>query len=129
MFALDLEDVEAFRQLLRPLVPWNVQFQQVNHLKNREGLRKDSPLEQRLVDRLLHFVTEKTKNKFTPSLQMHHVMLLTHLCYYGYNFSPVSLHYIILNKDSNKIEATVREVSNTPWTEMYCYVLHPNSVN
>jgi DUF1365 family protein len=60
---------------------------------------------------------------------MHHVMLLTHLCYYGYNFSPVSLHYIILNKDSNKIEATVREVSNMPWTEMYCYVLHPNSVN
>jgi DUF1365 family protein len=128
MFALDLEEVEAFQQLLRPLSPWIVQFRKFDHLKNGEGLRKDSPSKQCLADCLLHFVTEKTKNKFTPSLQTHRIMLLTHLCYYGYNFNPVSFYYII-DKNSNKIEAMVGEVSNTPWTEMYCYVLHPDSVD
>jgi len=42
--------------------------------------------------------------------------------------------YYVLNKethcndnDSNRIEAIVAEVSNTPWNEMKCYVLHPRS--
>ena len=39
--------------------------------------------------------------------------------------------YYILKKDANfsgeNIEAMVAEVSNTPWNEMKCYVLHPHS--
>jgi len=61
------------------------------------------------------------------------IFLLTHLCYFGYCFNPVSFYYV-LNKethcndnDSNRIEAIVAEVSNTPWNEMKCYVLHPRS--
>ncbi len=30
-------------------------------------------------------------------------------------------------KNDMNIEAIVAEVSNTPWNEMYCYVLHPDS--
>jgi len=66
-------------------------------------------------------------------------MILTHLCYYGYNFNPVSFYYIIDKKksksnnkfttDNNDIAAIVGEVSNTPWLQQYCYVLHPDSVD
>jgi DUF1365 family protein len=65
---------------------------------------------------------------------------LTHLSYFGYCFNPVSFYYILkrgqdLNAspspsssyDNNNIEAIVAEVSNTPWNEMKCYVLHPDS--
>jgi DUF1365 family protein len=50
------------------------------------------------------------------------------LSYYGYNFNPVSFYYIVCKK-TNQLTALVGEVSNTPWTEMYCYVLHPDSVD
>ena len=32
-------------------------------------------------------------------------------------------------EDESKVQAIVAEVSNTPWLEMYCYVLHPNSID
>lgn len=76
------------------------------------------------------------------------ILLLTHLSYYGYCFNPVSFYYILkkgassigsagstANADKGasskfsdeNIEAIVAEVSNTPWNEMKCYVLHPDS--
>jgi DUF1365 family protein len=58
------------------------------------------------------------------------ILLLTHLSYYGYCFNPVSFYYILKKGASfsgENIEAVVAEVSNTPWNEMKCYVLHPDS--
>jgi len=58
------------------------------------------------------------------------ILLLTHLSYYGYCFNPVSFYYILKKgtpPSSENIEAIVAEVSNTPWNEMKCYVLHPDS--
>lgn len=58
---------------------------------------------------------------------------MTHLCYFGYCFNPVSFYYILKGNELNddvddeNIEAIVAEVSNTPWNEMKCYVLHPDS--
>ncbi len=66
---------------------------------------------------------------------------MTHLSYYGYCFNPVSFYYILKGNqindsdgvdstnpnDGNNVEAIVAEVSNTPWNEMSCYVLHPDS--
>jgi hypothetical protein len=37
--------------------------------------------------------------------------------------------YYIQNKTSGKTDAVVGEVSNTPWNEMHCYVLHEASVD
>ena len=58
--------------------------------------------------------------------QTHSVKLVTHLRYYGYCFNPVSFYYIV-ERSTGRIDAVVGEVSNTPWNEMQCYVLHPNS--
>jgi uncharacterized protein len=145
MFALDLTEISIFRQLLWPLVPWILDFRPHDHLKNREGLTQKSDRSavadnddqnyshsnNELIDRIFQLVAQKTNNSFTPSKSTHRVMLLTHLCYYGYNFNPVSFYYIVNaeNEESVIVDAIVGEVSNTPWTEMYCYVLHQNSVD
>lgn len=122
MFALDLE--EDFGNFLWPLV----QFREADHLKNGEELQPDKPKDNALVDRILRFVSTKTNGNFQPTLESHRVMLLTHLCYYGYNFNPVSFYYVV-DKQTNELTALLGEVSNTPWTEMYCYVLHPSSID
>jgi len=60
------------------------------------------------------------------------ILLLTHLSYFGYCFNPVSFYYILkkgFTFQPDNIEAIVAEVSNTPWNEMKCYVLHPDSVD
>lgn len=147
MFALDLEELEAFQQTIWPLSAWVVNFREIDHLKNGEGLRQcsvsnmhssqpDENIDEKLQDanfnsignRILRLVAQKTNDKFMPSLEKYRVMILTHLCYYGYNFNPVSFYYVV-DKKSNEIAAVVGEVSNTPWTEMYCYVLHPDSID
>lgn len=55
---------------------------------------------------------------------------------FSYHFNqcsnPVSFYYILkkgasLSNTGDNIEAIVAEVSNTPWNEMKCYVLHPDS--
>ena len=48
------------------------------------------------------------------------------------SFNPVSFYYILKKDYSSSdetIEAIVAEVSNTPWNEMKCYVLHPDSID
>ena len=51
------------------------------------------------------------------------IRLLTHLCYYGFRFNPVSFFYCF-NVAGDKVEAIVAEVNNTPWEEQHPYVLH-----
>jgi DUF1365 family protein len=133
MFALDLEEVDSLADRLWPL---NVimSFRETDHLINGEGLleKTETNTSNSLANRILRLVAEKTNQKFQPSLDTHRIVLMTHLSYFGYNFNPVSFYYII-EKQSNgqeeKITAIVGEVSNTPWSEMHCYVLHPDSVD
>lgn len=133
MFALDLEELKAFQTELLPLCPWIVDFRPEDHLKNGEGVtnpdggtapRSDNSL----AHRILRLVQEKTKKKFQPTITTHRILILTHLGYYGYNFNPVSFYYVV-DKATMEIAAIVGEVSNTPWTEMYCYVLHRDSAD
>ena len=132
IFSLDLEEVDTlFRMLLWPL-NYIVTFRESDHLINGEGMVMDSKCskeENSLIQRILRVVSEKTHNKFQPTLKTHRVFLVTHLCYYGYNFNPVSFYYIINRQKPNMIDALVAEVSNTPWNEMHCYVLHPDSTD
>ena len=154
MFALDLEELDGFRDSIWPLSRWLVQFREPDHLKNGEGLLEEeqtadkasrperndesesgahsddpnTPAKDAIGTRLLRLVTQKTEGKFRPTLSTHRVVILTHLSYYGYNFNPVSFYYIV-DKATEELSAVVGEVSNTPWTEMHCYVLHPDSTD
>jgi DUF1365 family protein len=49
------------------------------------------------------------------------ICLLTHLRYFGYFFSPISIYYCF--DSAGALNSTVLEVSNTPWKERHCYVL------
>jgi DUF1365 family protein len=50
------------------------------------------------------------------------VRLLTHLRYFGHCFNPVSFYYCF-DATGSHVQATVAEVTNTPWGERHCYVL------
>ena len=130
-----------------------MQFRESDHLKNGEGLvesdsndggsaggrAQDRVLDNSIRTRICRLVREKTEGKCNPSAEQR-IILVTHLAYYGYCFNPVSFYYILKRKqitdDSSRgsdkveeIEAIVAEVSNTPWNEMQCYVLHPDSID
>jgi hypothetical protein len=49
------------------------------------------------------------------------IRLLTHLRQFGYCFNPVSFYYCF--DDTERLEAVVAEVTNTPWSERHAYVL------
>jgi DUF1365 family protein len=126
MACVDLED--GFDEVLWPLSSV-MSLRDKDHYKNKEGINEESSSDEgssSLAQRTLNLVTEKTDNKFQPTLETHSVKLLTHLSYYGYCFNPVSFYYL-QNRKTNKTDALVAEVSNTPWNEMQCYVLHPDS--
>jgi DUF1365 family protein len=50
------------------------------------------------------------------------IRLLTHLRYFGYCFNPVSFYYCFDPSD-RVVETIVAEITNTPWSERYSYVL------
>lgn len=128
VFALDLEEVEdLFADKLWPL-SLVVSFRNRDHLKNGEGSPKETVEKSEIANRVLRMVSEKTKNEFQPTLETHRVLIVTHLCYYGYCFNPVSFYYL-QDKATDELVTVVAEVSNTPWNEMHCYVLHPSSID
>jgi DUF1365 family protein len=128
MACIDLDDSgSGFQQEMYPLSNL-MSLRDQDHYKNNEGTPSGAPNNQSLAQRTLNLVSERTETKFQPSLKTHSIKLLTHLCYYGYCFNPVSFYYL-QNRADNVIEAVVAEVSNTPWNEMQCYVLHKDSVD
>jgi len=50
------------------------------------------------------------------------ICLLTHLRYLGYCMNPVSFYYC-WEADTDRLDAIVAEVNNTPWGETHCYVM------
>ncbi|GAX22178.1 hypothetical protein FisN_19Lh238 [Fistulifera solaris] len=133
LFGLDLHE-EIEEQELFPHVLWPLSlimnFRSEDHLKNQEGSSHTSTKKKKknLSERLLTLVAERTQQRFQPTTETHRILLFTHLAYYGYCFNPVSFYYL-QNKTTNKTDAVVGEVSNTPWNEMHCYVLHEASVD
>lgn len=138
-----LLDLSEIPRIFRGTIPFMwpltyiISFREKDHLKNGEGRERKSVknLEEPLEVRIRRLVQEKTNGRFRPTAQ-NPILLLTHLSYFGYCFNPVSFYFIMKDinmpsadpiKDKGKIEAIVAEVSNTPWNEMQCYVLHPDS--
>ena len=141
MCFMDLDDDPVLFGSSGKLWPlnWLVTFRPKDHLKNGEGESSDgstsrtSPLSAvQLKGRVLRLVRERANEKVINFIESNYkVCLLTHLCYYGYCFNPVSFYYVMKQSSDNEwtTVAIVAEVSNTPWNEMYCYVLHPESVD
>lgn len=50
------------------------------------------------------------------------IRMLTHLRYLGYCFNPATLYYCY-DQGGKELEAIVVEIHNTPWGEVFCYVL------
>jgi len=50
------------------------------------------------------------------------IFLMTHLCYFGYRFNPVSFYYCFDSSERN-VETIIAEINNTPWGEQFCYLL------
>ena len=71
------------------------------------------PLDQAVRD----LVAERTGRQPEGPIRM-----LTQLRYFGYNFNPVSFYYCFDNQ-GRRVVSIVVEIHNTPWGELYCYVL------
>ncbi len=71
------------------------------------------PLERAVRD----FVAERTGIRPEGPVRM-----LTQLRYFGYNFNPVSFYYCYDN-EGRTVETIIVEIHNTPWGELFCYVL------
>ena len=135
IFAIDLDEVATvFQKDLWPL-NYIVSFCEQDHLKNGEGCeeQRQQQQQQTIKQRIINLIQQRTngKCKLDSNSDEIQVILLTHLRYYGYCFNPVSFYYVFsnINSSSRTLEAVVAEVSNTPWNEMHCYVLHPASVD
>jgi DUF1365 family protein len=94
---------------------WSVEKANVAYFRRRDHL--GSP-EVSLADAVRDRVFEETGHRLRGAIR-----LLTHLCYYGFRFNPVSFFYCF-NEAGDEVEAIVAEVSNTPWEEQHPYVLH-----
>jgi uncharacterized protein len=138
IFGLHFDEVYSrsgkneFVALLWPL-SWIVSFSPCDHLKNGEGNIENQGITNlkspdSLSDRIFRLIAERTHGTFVPNTTTHSIFLLTQLTYYGYCFNPVSFYYIH-NRETRRVEAVIGEVSNTPWNEMHCYVLHPDSID
>lgn len=71
-FALDLE--EEVGDFFSPILT----FRESDHLKNGEGISSERT-DNSLAQRVLRLVSKRTKGKCQPSLETHHVFLLTHV--------------------------------------------------
>jgi len=54
--------------------------------------------------------------------------LLTHLRYFGFVINPISI-YVCFEAGTDRVEAIVLEVQNTPWRERHLYVLDAIATN
>uniref|UniRef100_A0A7S3P491 Uncharacterized protein n=1 Tax=Amphora coffeiformis TaxID=265554 RepID=A0A7S3P491_9STRA len=131
MFGVDLDDTddERLNDKLWPL-SLIMKFSTKHHLINGEGgsgNKNDGNGDERpLRERIYTLIHERTSGYLKPTRATHTVWLVTHLEYYGYCFNPVSFYYLF-HRETGRMQAIVAEVSNTPWIEMYPYVLHPTS--
>jgi DUF1365 family protein len=50
------------------------------------------------------------------------IRMMCHLRYFGHNFNPATFYYCYDDGDS-RVETIIVEIHNTPWGEVFCYVL------
>lgn len=111
MVYLDLDELpqlfdgQALWSARRPAAAW---FRRADHLGDPR---------RPLADAVLQLVEQHTGVRPDGP-----VRLLTHLRYFGHCFNPVSFYYCF-DASGERVQATVAEVTNTPWRERHCYVM------
>ena len=48
--------------------------------------------------------------------------MVCHLRYFGHNFNPATFYYCY-DADGTRVETIIVEIRNTPWGEVFCYIL------
>ena len=108
---LDLEELPTVFDD-QPL--WSYQQPNIAYFRRRDHFGDPKkPIDQAVR----HLVAERTGRPPEGPIRM-----LTHLRYFGYCFNPASFYYCYDATDST-VETIIVEIHNTPWGEMYCYVL------
>lgn len=108
---LDLSELE---EVFRGRWIWSARRFNLAWFRRRDHLgRPEIPLD----EEVRNLVEEKTGRRPEGPIR-----LLTHLRYFGYCMNPVSFYYCF-DADDKKVDTIVAEIHNTPWGEMYCYVL------
>jgi DUF1365 family protein len=114
MTCLQLDELD---EIFQPFWFWPIERWNLAYFRRRDHLgEKDVPLDQAARN----IVEEKTGKRPEGPIQ-----LMTHLCYFGFRFNPVSF-YICWNKDGTEMENIIAEINNTPWGEQHCYVFKVN---
>ena len=117
MPCLNLEEIP---DLFKPYWLWSSDSWNLAYFRRRDHLgNPDVSLDSAVRD-FVHL-----KIGFRP---MGPIKLMTHLCYFGYRFNPVSF-YFCLRKADLSIETIVAEINNTPWGEQHCYVLKDGQID
>lgn len=108
---LDLAEMEtAFRS--RWL--WSVKGVNVAYLRRRDHFGDPAvPIDTAVRD----LVQQKTGIRPAGPIRM-----MCHLRYFGHNFNPATFYYCYDASDRH-VETIIVEVHNTPWGEVFCYVL------
>jgi DUF1365 family protein len=114
MTCLGLDELD---DVFKPFTFWSIERWNLAYFRRRDHLGKDDiPLDQAVRD----LVEDKTGTRPEGRIQ-----LMTHLCYFGFRFNPVSF-YICWNKDGTQMENIIAEINNTPWGEQHCYLFKVN---
>lgn len=107
-------DLEELPDLFAPYMLWSAQRPNVAWWRRRDHL---GPAYTPLPDAVRQLVHQQAGIHLDGP-----VRLLTHLCYWGIRFNPISLYYCY-DAAGRNVCAIVAEVSNIPWREQHHYVL------
>ena len=108
---LDLSELDT---VFRGRWLWSTDHFNIAYLRRKDHFGDPSiPLDTAVRD----LVYEKTGRRPDGPIRM-----LAHLRYFGHNFNPASFYYCY-DKEDRHVEAIIVEIHNTPWGEVFCYVL------
>ena len=111
MLYLDLDELDT---LFDKYLLWSSKRANFAWFKRSDHLGDPS---QPLAESVRNLVAEKTGHRPKGPIR-----LLTNLRYLFYKSNPVSFYYCF-EPDGHTVHSIVAEVTNTPWGEMYSYVL------
>ena len=111
MLFLDLQELP---HLFESFWFWSAQKWNIAYFRRSDHMGDPS---EPLSDSVRNWVFTKTGKR--PEGR---IFLMTHLCYFGYRFNPVSFYYCFDSSESN-VQTIIAEINNTPWGEQFCYLL------
>lgn len=107
-------DLAELNQIFRDKLFWSVDSFNLACLKRKDHFGDETISIEQAVRNL---ILDKTGHHSRGPIRM-----LTHLRYFGHCFNPATFYYCYDDSGST-LEVIVVEIHNTPWGEVFCYVL------